>query len=108
LLLKSFTKEIFRSKCMPGAVTIHCHAHLKEDISAALPLLNAEWGGDAYVIEPPSVTFKAHGKLITLNANKIAINALKDEAEADKILNCCLKPTAGDAASRPVWFLRSV
>ena len=86
MLLNNYTKEIFRSKCMPGAKGIHCFAHLEEDISAALPLLNAELGGDVYTVEPPSVTFKVHGKLITLHARKIAINALKDEAEADKIL----------------------
>ena len=86
MLLNNYTKEMFRSKCMPGAKSIHCYAHLDEDISAALPLLNAELGGDVYTVEPPSVTFKVHGKLITLHARKIAINALKDEAEADKIL----------------------
>lgn len=86
MLLKNYTKEIFRSKCMPGAKTIHCYAHLEEDISAALPLLNSELGGDVYTVDPPSVTFKVHGKLITLHARKIAINALKDEGEADKIL----------------------
>jgi ArsR family metal-binding transcriptional regulator len=32
------------------------------------------------------VTFKAQGKLITVHARKIAINALKDETEARKIV----------------------
>ena len=36
--------------------------------------------------EPPSLTFKYYGKLITLHSREIAVNALKEEAEADKIL----------------------
>ena len=32
------------------------------------------------------MTFKAHGKLITVHPREIAVNALKDELEADKIL----------------------
>ncbi len=32
------------------------------------------------------MTFKSQGKLITIHARKIAINALKDEEEAEKII----------------------
>ena len=86
MLLRSYTKEIFRSKCMPGAESVHCHAHLDDDIQAVLPYLNAELGGSSYTKETPSVTFKVHGKLISVHPTKIAINALKDESEAEKIL----------------------
>ena len=51
-----------------------------------LPYLNAKLGGDQYLKDPPSLTFKNQGKLITLHPQMIAINALGDEAEADKIL----------------------
>ncbi len=71
---------------MPGAQSFHCHAHLSEDISGVLPYLNAELGGDTYTLDPPAVTFKLQGKLISVHPRKIAINALKDEAETDKIL----------------------
>ena len=87
MLLKTYTKEIFRSKCMPSAQSIHCYAHLGEDIGEVLPFLNAELGGDTYTRNPPSVTFKVHGKLISIHPRKIAINALRDEAEADGILS---------------------
>lgn len=86
-ILKSYTRELFRSKCMSGAQRVHCHAALDTDIREVLPYLNAELGGTAYTRDPPSVTFQVHGKLITIHADKIAVNALKDEAEADKILN---------------------
>ena len=86
MLLKNYTKEIFRSVCNPGAQTLHCFAHLEEDIGDSLPYLNAELGGFSYTKDPPSVTFKSQGKLITIHARKIAINALKDEEEAKKII----------------------
>ena len=85
MLLESYTKEIFRSKCNTQAQSVHCFAHLDQEISEAIPYLNAELGGDAFTREPLSVTFKAHGKLITVHPDKIAINALQDEEEAEKI-----------------------
>jgi ArsR family metal-binding transcriptional regulator len=84
---------------MPGAEGVHCFAHLDEDIREVLPYLNAELGGSSFTREPPSVTFKVHGKLITVHPRKIAINALKDEEEADKILDW-LKRTVNDAWDR--------
>lgn len=86
MLLQNYTLEIFNSKCQPGAMGVHCFAHLKQDVGAALPYLNAVLGGYEYIKDPPSVTFKAHGKLITVHGKKIAVNALKDEAEAKKIV----------------------
>jgi ArsR family metal-binding transcriptional regulator len=86
MLPKSYTKEIFNNECMPSAMTVQCFAHLEEDVSEALPYLNAFLGGLTYNQDPPSVTFKVQGKLITVHSKKIAINALKDEEEAIKII----------------------
>ena len=86
MLLKSYSKEIFRPECNPGFESVHCHAHLQQDISAALPYLNSVLGGFEYLKDPPAVIFRSHGKLITVHGRKIAINALRDENEADKIL----------------------
>ena len=87
MLLKSYRLEIFNNKCMPGAETVNCFANLDEDVSAVLPYLNSVLGGFEYVQDPPAVTFKAHGKLITVHGRRIAVNALKDEAEASKIVD---------------------
>ncbi|MBW2089140.1 MAG: Fe-S cluster protein, partial [Deltaproteobacteria bacterium] len=86
MLLKSYNLEIFNSECMPGAMSVHCFAHLDQDVGEAIPYLNAVLGGFTYVKDPPTVTFKSQGKLITVHSRKIAINALKDEAEAKKIV----------------------
>jgi ArsR family metal-binding transcriptional regulator len=86
MLLKGYRKEITRPECRREALALHCIAHLDQDISQVLPYLNAKLGGDQYLKNPPSLTFKNQGKLITLHPHMIAINALRDEAEADKIL----------------------
>ena len=86
MLLKSYRKEIFRPKCNPRFESLHCIAHLDQDISDVLPYLNSVLGGFEYLKNPPALTFKLQGKLITLHPREIAVNALKDEAEAEKIL----------------------
>ena len=86
VLLKAYRKEIFRPECNPQFQSLHCIAHLAEDITEVLPYLNAVLGGHQYLKEPPSLTLKVHGKLITLHPREIAVNALKDDSEADNIL----------------------
>jgi ArsR family metal-binding transcriptional regulator len=86
MLLTGYTKRISRPECLPNAQSLHCHALLNEDISEVLPYLNAELGGDQYCNEPPEVMFHNYGKIIKVGASEIAVNALKDEEEADKIL----------------------
>jgi ArsR family metal-binding transcriptional regulator len=87
LLIKSYSTEFFRPKCNPGFVSVHCVAHLDEDISEALPYVNSALGGGGdYVRSPPTLTLRVHGKLIALHGREIFVNAIKDEEEADKIL----------------------
>ena len=86
MLLKTYSLEIFKSKCQADAEGVHCFAHLDQDVTQALPYLNAVLGGFEYLNDPPAVTFKTHGKLITVHGKKIAVNALKDKVEAEKIV----------------------
>ncbi len=87
MLLTSYWLEIFNNECMPGAMSVQCFAHLAQDVSEALPYLNSVLGGYEYVRQPPSVTFRAHGKLITVSGRRIAVNTLRDEDEARKIVD---------------------
>jgi ArsR family metal-binding transcriptional regulator len=86
MLLKSYRKEIFRPKCNPSFQSIHCIAHLDQDVGEVLPYLNSVLGGFEYLKEPPAVTFRIQGKIITVHPREIAVNALGDEEEAGKIL----------------------
>lgn len=86
MLLKGYRKEIIRPVCRPEAQSVHCIAHLDEDITEVIPYLNAVLGGFQYIKDPPSVSFKLHGKLIAVHPREICVNALRDEAEGDKII----------------------
>ncbi len=96
MLLKGYRKELFRPACNNSFQSLHCIAYLDEDVGDALPFLNAVLEGDSYIREPPSVTFKMHGKLVTVHGRRIAVNALKDEAEAEHVL-AWLKQEINDA-----------
>jgi ArsR family metal-binding transcriptional regulator len=86
MLLQGYRKEMFRPKCNHNFQSVHCEAHLDQDVSEVLPYLNTVLGGSDYVKSPPALTLRIHGKLITVHSRAIFINALKDDAEADKIL----------------------
>ena len=86
MLLKGYRIEIFKPEQNPQFESLHCIAHLEQDISEALPYLNSLLGGFDYLKDPPALILKSRGRLITLHPGKIAINALKDENEAQKIL----------------------
>lgn len=85
-MLTRYKKEIFRPECNPSFESVHCIARLSEDIGPVLPYLNAVLGGTRFFTDPPEVMFHHHGRIIKVAAREIAINALKDEDEADRIL----------------------
>jgi ArsR family metal-binding transcriptional regulator len=86
MLLSGYSREIFRPECNPSFESVHCRATLNEDIGAVLPYLNAVLGGTQYFDDPPEVMFHHHGRIIKVGAREIAINALKDDVEAERIL----------------------
>ena len=49
MLLKNYSGEIFRPECNPAFESVHCIAHLDQDISAILPYLNTVLGGFDYM-----------------------------------------------------------
>ena len=86
MLLSGYAKNIFRPECNASFKSVHCLARLNEDVGEALPYLNAVLGGTQYLPDPPEVMFHHHGRIIKVGSREIAINALKDEQEADRIL----------------------
>lgn len=87
MLLKGYDLEIFRSKCNSSAERVQCFAHLHEDVSEVLPYLNTVLGPGMFTEDPPALMFKNYGKLITVHARMIAVNALENGQEADKIVS---------------------
>ena len=86
MLLNGYVKRIFRPTCNPSFESVHCIARLNEDISEVLPYLNTLLGGTEYFYDPSEVMFHHYGKIIKVGAREIAINALEDEEEAERML----------------------
>lgn len=70
----------------PTAHHLRCYADLDGDIRQVLPYLNAVLNGYQFSPDPPSLTLKYRAKLITLTSHEIAINMVKDQTEAEDIL----------------------
>ena len=71
----------------PEATHLRGLARLDEDITALLPYLNTVLRGHLYMRDPPSLTIKYQARLITFHPREIAINIVKDEAEAEEIVD---------------------
>jgi len=86
MILTGYTKRISRPECNPSSEAVYCIASLNEDISEALPYLNAVWHGAEYFRDPPEVVFHQQGRSIKVGAREIAVNRLADEEEADRLI----------------------
>ena len=73
----------------PSAQHLRCFAYFEEDIGEILPHLNAVLRGYQFSRQPPMLTVKhqaEQAKLITIYPQMIAINIVKDQTEAEEIL----------------------
>ncbi len=86
MLLKSFQLDIVNNHCMPDAMSVNGIARLDQDIGCVIPYLNSALGGYQYVKDPPAVTFQTQGRLISVQKNRITVNAVKDREQALKII----------------------
>ena len=88
MLLTSFTVKFSHADCCRNeGQALRCSARLAQNVGEALPYLNAVLGGYTYIKKPPSLTFHySQGKLITVDADSIAINCVKNPTEAKEIL----------------------
>ena len=86
MLLSQYRSKFVRPP-NPAAQHRRVYAQLDGDIREVLPYLNTLLKGQQFFRDPPSLTLKyPDGKLITLTSREIAINIVKDEAEAEAIL----------------------
>jgi ArsR family metal-binding transcriptional regulator len=85
MLIKAYSKSLVRPP-NPSAPHLRCFAAVEADLTEVLPYLNTALKAYEYSPEPPSLTLKLPGKLVTIHPREIAINIVKDEDEADDIL----------------------
>jgi ArsR family metal-binding transcriptional regulator len=88
LLSRSDHLEIFRPKCDPSKEVLHALASFGEDISPALPYLNADLGGWDYDPQNHVLLLKlSAGKWITFQPHQLAIRGCRDQEEARALAN---------------------
>ncbi len=88
MLIRQYRHEYVRPP-NPNAQHLRCFAYFEEDIGEILPHLHAVLRGYQFSQEPPMLTVKLQGEqaqLITIYPRMIAINIVKDQREAEKIL----------------------
>ena len=86
MLLQNYQLEVVNNHCMPGALSVNCIARLDQDVGCAIPYLNAVIEGDQFTHDPPTITFRNEGKLISVQERMITVNAVQDEAQGRKII----------------------
>ena len=91
MLLQSYQLDIINNHCMPSAQSVNCIARLDQDVGCAIPYLNAVIEGDQFTADPPSITFRNEGRLISVTENTITVNAVADEAQGRKIVEWILR-----------------
>jgi ArsR family metal-binding transcriptional regulator len=85
MLVKEYHTRFVRPP-NPSAQHLRCFARLEADIGEVLPYLNTRLKGYQFSLDPPRLTLKLPGKLVTLTPREIAINIVKDQAEALELL----------------------
>ncbi len=85
MLIQAYTTSFVRPP-NPSAQHLRCFAAFDADLTDLLPYLNTVLKAYDYSADPPTLTLKLPGKLVTIHPREIAINIVKDEAEAGEIL----------------------
>jgi ArsR family metal-binding transcriptional regulator len=86
MLLQSYQLDVINNHCMPAAQSVNCIARLDQDVGCAIPYLNAVIEGDQFTPDPPSITFRNEGRLISVTECTITVNAVQDEDQGRKII----------------------
>jgi len=101
MMIREYRKEFVRPP-NPSAQHLRCFAYFEVDIGEILPHLNAVLRGHQFSQQPPMLTVKhqaEQAKLITIYPRMIAINIVKDQREAEEILEW-LRQTINDTWER--------
>ncbi len=87
MLLSTYHLELVNNHCMPSAMSVNAIARLDQDVGCALPYLNAVLGAVGYIEDPPTATFRTQGRLIAVRSYQIAVNAVQNREQAEKIVD---------------------
>lgn len=83
MLVEKYEVEVFTPPCEPGAERYAARARLMDDISEALPYLNATLRGAVYHREANALTWKKGGHNVAFHAYEIATSNVEDRGGAE-------------------------
>lgn len=80
--IDEYELEVFTPPCDPGAPRFAAKAHLREDIHALMPFLNAILDGAEYNPAAPALRWRRRGHTIVFHRREIAVSNVADRDEA--------------------------
>ena len=83
MLIEDYDLEVYTPPCDPGAERYAARARLMDDISAALPYLNATLKGAIYTPAAQALTWKKAGHSIAFHAYEIDASNIEDRQMAE-------------------------
>lgn len=86
MLLASYTLKVVSPECDHFATTANAVAELSDDVSDALPYLNAILRGARYDPGGKSLLFQHEGHRVVLQPRQAAVTKLEGEAEATCVM----------------------
>lgn len=87
MLIEDYELEVFTPPCEPGAERYSAVAHVEEDLSEVLPLLNATLRGAVYHPKAQALTWKRDGHHIAFHADRVATSDVEDRDDAIRELD---------------------
>jgi ArsR family metal-binding transcriptional regulator len=87
MLLKGYRKEIFRPECNPSFQSVHCMAHLDQDVGEVLPYLNAELSGASFTPAANALIWSKDGHKVAFHSHEIDVSQIESREWAEEAVN---------------------
>ena len=100
MLLRGYTFRLVRPECNHLSEAVSALAALSDDISAALPYLNAVLRKARYNPNGPTLAFGHEGHRVVLRPREAAVSNVQDEGEARRVLDGLVELINGVWAAR--------
>ena len=90
-LINAYEVRLATPECLPTAARFQAIISFEDDISEAMPYLNAELGGYDYYHQDKILLWKDKGRLYAFRAHQIAVAPVNDTEEASELAQNIVK-----------------
>lgn len=99
MLVRDYSLRLHQPKCDPFAEVVNAFGLLPDDVTEALPYLNAVITGCIYNPHAPGLCFRKEGHTISVYPRQLGVSKCADEEEARRVLDW-LRDTINDVWER--------